>query len=127
MKKTRHTTDQIIEKLRQADVALGKGQKVPEICKILEITEQTYYRWRQKYVGMAPEMAKQLKSFEKENTRLKKLVAEQALDNQILKEAARGNWPRFWGKGPSGSGVPSMRFVAAWGQRRFRSVVPARY
>ena len=92
MKKTRHTTDQIIEKLRQADVALGKGQKVPEICKILEITDQTYYRWRQKYGGMAPEMAKQLKSLEKENVRLKKLVADQALDNQILKEAARGNW-----------------------------------
>ena len=122
MKKTRHTTDQIIEKLRQADIALGKGQKVPEICKILEITEQTYYRWRQKYGGMAPEMAKQLKSLEKENVRLKKLVAEQALDNQILKEAARGNW---WT--PSGSGASSMRCVAAWGQRRFQSVVPARY
>jgi putative transposase len=53
LKKTRHTTDQIIEKLRQADVALGKGQKVPEVCKALEITEQTYYRWRQKYGGMA--------------------------------------------------------------------------
>ena len=54
MKKTRHTTDQIIEKLRQADIALGKGQKVPEICKILEITEQTYYRWRQKVGDMQP-------------------------------------------------------------------------
>ena len=53
MKKTRHTTDQIIEKLRQADVALGKGQKAPEVCKALEITEQTYYRWRQKY-GIRP-------------------------------------------------------------------------
>ena len=92
MKRTRHTTDQIIEKLRKADVALGKGQKVPEVCKTLGITEQTYYRWRQKYGGMAPEMARQLKSLEKENVRLKKLVADQALDNQILKEAARGNW-----------------------------------
>ena len=92
MKKIRHTTPQIIEKLRQADVALGKGQKVPDVCKALEITEQTYYRWRQKYGGMAPEMAKQLKSLEKENGRLKKLVAEQALDMEILKEAARGNW-----------------------------------
>ena len=92
MKKIRHTTPQIIEKLRQADVALGKGQKVPDVCKSLEITEQTYYRWRQKYGGMAPEMAKQLKSLEKENGRLKKLVAEQALDMEILKEAARGNW-----------------------------------
>lgn len=92
MKKTRHTTDQIIEKLRQADVALGKGQKVPELCKTLEITEQTYYRWRQKYGGMAPEMTRQLRALEKENARLKKLVAEQALDMAILKEAAQGNW-----------------------------------
>ena len=92
MKKTRHTTPQIIEKLRQADVALGKGQKVPEICRELQITEQTYYRWRQKYGGMAPEMTKELKDLQKENTRLKKLVADQALDMEILKEAAKGNW-----------------------------------
>jgi putative transposase len=92
MKRTRHTTEQIIEKLRKADVALGQGQKVPEVCKQLEITEQTYYRWRQKYGGMAPEMAKQLRALEKENARLKKLVAEQALDMEILKEAAKGNW-----------------------------------
>jgi transposase-like protein len=92
MKGSRHTTDQIIEKLRQADVALGKKQKVPEICKALEITEQTYYRWRQKYGGMAPEMTKELKALQKENSRLKKLVAEQALDMEILKEAAKGNW-----------------------------------
>ena len=92
MKKIRHTTDQIVEKLRQADVSLGKGQKVPDVCKLLEITEQTYYRWRQKYGGMAPEMTRQLRSLEKENARLKKLVAEQALDMEILKEAAKGNW-----------------------------------
>lgn len=92
MKKTRHTTQQVIEKLRQADVALGKGQTVPDICKQLEITSQTYYRWRQKYGGMAPEMAKELKALQKENARLKKLVAEQALDMEILKEATKGNW-----------------------------------
>lgn len=92
MKQKRHTTDQIIGKLRQADVELGKGKKVPEVCKLLEITEQTYYRWRQKYGGMQPEMAKELKALEKENGRLKKLVAEQALDMEILKEAAKGNW-----------------------------------
>ena len=85
-------TQQIIEKLRQADVALGKGQKVPEACKSLGITEQTYYRWRQKYGGMAPDLAKQLRVLEKENARLKKLVADQALDMEILKEAAKGNW-----------------------------------
>ncbi len=92
MKSNRHTTVQIIAKLRRADVELGKGKKVPEICKLLEITDQTYYRWRQKYGGMQPEIAKELKTLQKENARLKKLVAEQALDMEILKEAARGNW-----------------------------------
>ncbi len=91
MKQNRHTVDQIIGKLRRADVLLGKQVKVPEICKQLEITEQTYYRWRQKYGGMQPEMARELKALQKENARLKKLVAEQALDMEILKEAAKGN------------------------------------
>ena len=91
MKKNRHTVDQIIAKLRRADVELGKGKKVPEICRPLEVTEQTYYRWRQKYGGMKPEMAKELKSLQKENDRLKRLVADQALDISILKEASRGN------------------------------------
>ena len=91
MKQKRHSMDQIIPKLRQADVELGKGKKVPEICKVLGVTEQTYYRWRQKYGGMQPNMAKELKALQKENARLKKLVAEQALDMEILKEAARGN------------------------------------
>ncbi len=92
MKQKRHSIDQIIGKLRQADIELGKGKKVPEVCKILEINVQTYYRWRQKYGGMQPAMAKQLKALEKENARLKKLVADQALDMEILKEAAKGNW-----------------------------------
>ena len=64
---------------------------MPELCKQLEIAEQTYYRWRQKYGGMQPEMAKELKALQKENARLKKMVAEQALDMEILKEAAKGN------------------------------------
>ena len=92
MKQKRHTVDQVIGKLRRADLELGKGKKVPEICKQLEITEQTYYRWRQKYGGMQPSMAKELKALQKENARLKKLVAEQALDMEILKEASQGNW-----------------------------------
>jgi putative transposase len=92
MSQKRYTVDQIIPMLRSADVDLGKGLKVPEVCKKLGITVQTYYRWRQKYGGMAPEMAKELKSIQKENARLKKLVAEQALDMEILKEAAKGNW-----------------------------------
>ncbi len=78
--KKRHSAEQIVAKLRQADVALGKGLKVPEVCKQLGISEQTYYRWRQKYGGMDPQMAKQFKALEKQNTQLKKLVADQALD-----------------------------------------------
>jgi len=81
-----------VAKLRQADVDLGKGLKVPEVCKALGISEQTYYRWRTKYGRMAPEMAKEMKALQKENARLKRLVANQALDIQILKEAARPNW-----------------------------------
>ena len=92
MPQKRHSVDQIVSKLRRADVELGKGKKVPEVCKLLEITEQTYYRWRQQYGGMEPTMLKQLKALEKENARLKKVVAEQALDMEILKEAAKGNW-----------------------------------
>jgi transposase-like protein len=92
MPQKRYQVDQIIPMLRRADVELGQGKKVPEVCKLLEITQQTYYRWRQKYGGMAPEMAKELKSLQKENLRLKKLVADQALDNAILKEAAKGNF-----------------------------------
>ena len=92
MPQKRHSVDQIIATLRRADVELGKGNKVPDVCKTLGISEQTYYRWRQKYGGMQPEMAKELKSLQKENTRLKKMVAEQALDMEILKEAAKGNW-----------------------------------
>ncbi len=92
MSMKRHTTDQIIAKLRRADQELGQGKKVPEVCRILEINVQTYYRWRQKYGGMQPSAAKELKALQKENARLKKLVADQALDMEILKEAAKGNW-----------------------------------
>ncbi len=89
--KKRYSAEQIVGKLRQADIGLGKGLRVPEVCRELGISEQTYYRWRQKYGGMAPGVAKQVKGLEKENARLKRLVADQALDNQILKEAARPN------------------------------------
>ena len=89
--KKRHSAEQIVSKLRQADIELGKGLKVPEVCKQLGVSEQTYYRWRQKYGGMEPQMAKYLKQLEKENGQLKKLVADQALDMLILKEAARPN------------------------------------
>ena len=89
--KAKHSPEQIVAKLRQADVELGKGLKVPEVCKQLGISEQTYYRWRTKYGGMVPEMARQMKALERENSQLKKLVADLSLDNQILKEAARPN------------------------------------
>lgn len=89
--KKRYSPEQIVGKLRQADVELGKGKRVPEVCRLLEISEQTYYRWRQRYGGMSPNLAKQMKALEKENTRLKRVVADQALDIQILKEAARPN------------------------------------
>jgi transposase-like protein len=92
MKQQRHSVEQIIAKLRRADLELGKDRKVPEVCRLLEITEQTYYRWRQKYGWMAPTMAKEMKALQQENTRLKKVVANQALDMEILREAAKGNW-----------------------------------
>ena len=75
--KKRRGAEQIVAMLRQADVSLGKGQKVPEVCKEMGISEQTYYRWRTKYGGMDPQMAKQLQELQKENARLKRLVAEQ--------------------------------------------------
>lgn len=81
-----------IAKLRQADVLIGQGKSVPAVCREIEVSEQTYYRWRQKYGGMSPEMIKQLRALQKENARLKRVVADQALDNAILKEAAEGNY-----------------------------------
>ena len=92
MARKRYSAEQIVAKLRQAEVELSKGLKTPLVCKKLGVSEQTYYRWRQKYGGMQPDMVRELKSLQKENARLKKMVAEQALDMEILKEAAKGNW-----------------------------------
>ena len=92
MKKTRHTPVQIIGKLREAEVELAKGQTTGDVVRKLGITEQTYYRWRKEYGGLRVDQAKRLKELEKENGRLKKLVADQALDNAILKEFASGNF-----------------------------------
>jgi transposase-like protein len=77
--------------LREAEVLLSQGSTAIEVCRKLGITEQTYYRWRREYGGMRVEQAKRLKELERENTRLKKLVADLSLDNAILKEAALGN------------------------------------
>lgn len=92
MGKKRHSSEQIISKLREAEVFLAKGLPIAQVCKQLEIAEQTYYRWRKEYGGLRSDQAKRLKELERENARLKKMVAEQALDMDILKEAASGNW-----------------------------------
>jgi|TARA_B100000949_G_C14227729_1_gene427496 putative transposase len=90
--KKKHSGPQIVSKLRQADILIGQGKSIPEICKELDITDATYYRWRQKYGGMSPDMVKQLRAVQKENVQLKRLVADQALDISILKVAAEGNF-----------------------------------
>ena len=92
MARRRHTAEQIIHRLREAEVGLGQGKSVKAVCKQLEITEQTYYRWRKEYGGLRMDQAKRLRDLEKENTRLKRVVADQALDNAILREAASGNF-----------------------------------
>ena len=92
MSKKRYTPEQIILKLREAEVELSKGQKLGIVCRKLEICEQTYYRWRKEYGGLRVNHAKRLKELEKENIRLKKLVADLSLDREILKEVARGNF-----------------------------------
>jgi transposase-like protein len=90
--KKKHSGPQIVAKLRQSDILIGQGKTIPEICKEIDVTDATYYRWRQKYGGMSPDMVKQLRAVQKENVQLKKLVADQALDISILKVAAEGNF-----------------------------------
>ena len=92
MKNNRHTTEQIINKLREADALLASGQTVAAICKQQGISQHTYYRWRKHYGNMKVNEARRLKELERENQQLKKLVADQALDLSILKEVARGNF-----------------------------------
>ena len=86
------TSEQIIRKLREAEVLLSKGEKVEQVIRKLGVSDVTYYRWRKEYGGMQVEQARKYKDLEKENSRLKKLVAELSLDNAILKEASRGNF-----------------------------------
>jgi len=88
----RYTPEQIIGKLREAEVELAKGATIAQVAKKLEITDHTYYRWRAEYGGMRVDQAKRLKELEVENARLKKLVADLSLDKAILKEAASGNY-----------------------------------
>lgn len=92
MARKHYTPEQIIKHLREAEIFLGKGNNIAQACKRIGVSEQTYYRWRREYGGMQVEQAKRLKDLEKENSRLKKLVADLSLDNSILKEVNKGNF-----------------------------------
>jgi putative transposase len=92
MKRRRHTPEQIIRKLREAERMLGEGKTIPEAAKELGISEQTFHRWRNQYGGMKAQDAKRLKELVRENSSLKAIVADQALEVRALKEIARGNW-----------------------------------
>jgi putative transposase len=92
MPKKTFTTEQIINKLRKAEVMVSQGLTVTVICKEIGVTEQTYYRWRKEYGGLKLDQAKRLKELEKENSRLKRLVADLSLDNAILREVNSGNF-----------------------------------
>ena len=92
MSKKRYRPEEIIGKLREADVLLSQGKKVVDVIKALGVTDVTYYRWRQEFGGMSVSQAKRLKELEKENERLRKAISDLTLDKMILKEAARGNF-----------------------------------
>ena len=91
-RRRRHTPEQVIRKLREADRLLGEGLEVPEVCKQLEVSEQTLHRWREQYGGLKADDAKRLKELERENGKLKRMVADQLLEIDALKEIAKGNW-----------------------------------
>ena len=92
MAKRRHTREQVINKLREAEVAIAEGSTVAEASRRIGVTEQTFYRWRSEFGGLRIDQARRLKRLESENGRLKRAVADLTLDNQILKEAAEGNF-----------------------------------
>jgi transposase-like protein len=92
MARKRHSSEQIIRKLREAEAEMSRGATIGAVCTKLEISEQTFHRWRNQYGGMKEDDMKRLKTLEEENRRLKRLVADQALDMQILREAAKGNF-----------------------------------
>ena len=89
--KKKFSGTEIVGKLRQAAVLIGQGKTVPEVCREIGVSQQTYYRWRNKYGGMSPDMIKQLRELQKENARLRRVVADQAVDIAILKEVTGGN------------------------------------
>jgi transposase-like protein len=91
-RRRRHTPEQVIRKLREADRLPGEGQEVAAVAKRLEVSEQTLHRWRAQYGGLKAQDAKRLKQLERENAKLKRIVADQLLENEALKEIAKGNW-----------------------------------
>jgi putative transposase len=92
MARRRHTPEQIIRKLREADRLLGEGAEVADVVRHLEVSEQTYHRWRNQFGGMKADDAKRLKELERENARLKRIVADKELEIDALREISRGNW-----------------------------------
>ncbi len=92
MKRKRHTAPQVVSKLREADKAVAEGASVAQVCKRLGVNEQTYYRWRKQYGSLTMDEARRRKELERENSRLKKIVADQAMDIDALKELSRKNW-----------------------------------
>jgi len=92
MRQKRHSASQIIDKLRQVEVSLGQGKSIAEAVKAISVSEQSYYRWKAKYGQMEKQDVRRLKELERENARLKKLLAERVLDNEILKEALEGKY-----------------------------------
>jgi transposase-like protein len=92
MSKKRYKPEQIVTLLRQIEVEIANGKTTPQACRGAEITEQTYYRWRKEYGGLKMDQAKRLKELEKENARLKRLVAELSLEKQVLQDVAQGNF-----------------------------------
>ena len=92
MKRRRHTPEQVVRKLREADRMLAEGIEVPEVAKALEVSEATYHRWRAQFGGMKADDVKRLRELERENHTLKRIVANKELEIEGLKEIARGNW-----------------------------------
>ena len=129
MPRKRYSTEQIVTELRQAEVDLGRGLRVPQVCKKLGVSEQSYYRWRKEYGGLRLDQAKRLKELERENGRLKKLVADQALDNMILKEVASGNFcarpddARRWTLSDAGWASRSGGPAGGWARHGRRTVI----
>ena len=92
VKRRRHTPEQVIRKLREAERLIAEGKEIPEVCKALEVSEQTFHRWRNQYGGMKADEAKRLRELERENASLKRIVADKELENVALKEIAKGNF-----------------------------------